>query len=469
MRNSSVSVRGLIGLSLGIAVALSAPLAVAKGKKAGSSAKKHNEKKKVLIGAFDGPKSDQARKAVIAALKDDGEYDVSDSTDAKPGGDDKSYAKASGGAAAVIVGTVKKGTGLVLSVHNGADGALIQDVEIKGDSAAKLSKSIDATLAVSVADAVAQTKAGADSSDDAAPTDKDEKSAKSDKGDEKKDDKEDKDADDEKSDKPAAASAATDEPEGPSPIDVTAGLRAVHRSFTYHDTPAQLYPANGYPSPLTYLLPLGPAAFIDGTIYPVAFASSGAAGNIGITGGYEIGFATRSVYTGASGTPQTLTTRSSQYDIGLRGRIPVSVHEFGLIAAFGQQVFNLLGDEASPLVPDVSYKFIRLGADARLRFDELTFGFHIGTRLVSNTGGLQADWFPNTKTQSIEAGILAGYTLTHHVDLVGGVDLLRYAFDFNPIPNNADPNTKAIAGGAVDQYVSGYLGIRYTMPNSNHN
>jgi hypothetical protein len=466
MRNSSVSVRGLVGLSLGIAVALSAPLAVAKGKKADSSAKKHNEKKKVLVGAFDGPKSDQARKAVIAALKDDGEYDVSDSTDAKPGGDDKSYAKASGGAAAVLVGTVKKGTGLVLSVHNGADGALIQDVEIKGDSAAKLSKSIDATLAVSVADAIAQTKAGAaDSTDDAAPADKDEKKDKSDKDDEKKDDKEE---DDEKAEKPTAASADA-EPEGPSPIDVTAGLRAVHRSFTYHDTPAQLYPANGYPSPLTYLLPLGPSAFIDGTVYPVAFASSGPAGNIGITGGYEIGFATRSVYTGPSGTPQTLTTRSSQYEIGLRGRIPVSVHEFGLVAAFGQQVFNLLGDEAQPLVPDVSYKFIRLAADARLRFDELTFGFHLGTRLVSNTGGLQADWFPNTKTQSIEAGLLAGYTLTKHLDLVGGVDLLRYAFDFNPIPNGADPNTKAIAGGAVDQYVSGYLALRYAMPNSNHN
>src|SRR5450432_1223559 len=167
MRMSAVSVRRLVGLSLSVALSLSAPLAFAKGKKDSSGSSKKNEKKKVLVGAFDGPKSDQARKAVISALKDDGEYDVSESTDAKPGADDKSYAKASGGAAAVLVGTVKKGTGLVLSVHNGADGALIQDVEIKGDSAAKLSKSIDATLAVSVADAVAQTKAGADSSDDA--------------------------------------------------------------------------------------------------------------------------------------------------------------------------------------------------------------------------------------------------------------------------------------------------------------
>ncbi|HEY4105657.1 MAG TPA: hypothetical protein VGM44_17280, partial [Polyangiaceae bacterium] len=149
MGKTRATVRALIGLSLGVTVALSTPIVFAKGKKPAASSKKTgNEKKRVLVGGFDGPKSDPARKAVIAALKDDGEYDVSDSEDAKPGANDKAYAKASGGAAAVLVGTVKKGKGLTLSVHNGADGALIQNVEIKGDSPAKLSKNIDSTLAV---------------------------------------------------------------------------------------------------------------------------------------------------------------------------------------------------------------------------------------------------------------------------------------------------------------------------------
>jgi hypothetical protein len=476
MRKTAVTVRGLVGLSLGIAVALSTPMASAKGKKADSSAKKGgSEKKKVLVGGFDGPKAGEARKAVIAALKDDGEYDVSDSASVKPGGDDKSYAKGSGGAAVVLVGTVKKGSGLVLSVHNGADGALIQDVEIKGESSAKLGKSIDSTLAVSVADAISQGKAGSASSgdDDEKPAAED-KPAKGDKDkdDEKKDDK-DKDDEDEK---PAAAAAASsdDDDDQASPIDITAGLRAVHRSFDYHDTPAQLYPAAGYPSPLTYQLPLGPAVFIDGAIYPLAFAGKGAAANIGIVGGYEVNFATKSVF--AENTPKQteLKTRASQFYVGLRGRIPLQKHEFGLVAAYGQQVFNLLGDEQfppngpGPLVPDVSYKFIKLGADAKFRFDDFLIGFHVGTRLVSDTGGLKRDWFPNTKTQSIEAGLLLGYGLVKHVDLVGGVDLVRYAFNFNPIPDGSDPNSQAIAGGGVDQYVSGWLGIRYRMPNMSH-
>jgi len=459
MRKTRIAVRALVGLSFGIALSLSTPLASAKGKKDDSSAKKSgSEKKKVLVGGFDGPKSDQARKAVIAALKDDGQYDVAESSSVKPGGDDKSYAKGSGGAAAVLVGTVKKGSGLVLSVHNGADGSLIQDVEIKGENPAKLSKNIDSTLVVNVADVISQGKAG---SEEASADDNPEKGS-----DESEDKKDEKAKDEEEA--PAAASAADGSDDGPSPLDITAGLRAVHRSFDYHDTPAQLYPNAGFPSPLTYQLPLGPAVFIDGTVYPLAFGGRGAAANFGITGGYELNFATKSVFAESTPNQVELTTRASQFFIGLRGRIPVQTHEFGLVAAYGQQTFELVGDENKALIPDVSYKFVKLAADAKFRFDELTIGFHVGTRLVSDTGGLKADWFPNTKTQSVEAGLLLGYGIIPHLDLIGGVDLVRYAFNFNPIPNGADPKTQAIAGGAVDQYVSGWLGVRYRLPNSSH-
>jgi len=459
MRKTRILVRALVGLSFGIALSLSTPLASAKGKKADSSAKKSgSEKKKVLVGGFDGPKSDQVRKAVIAALKDDDQYDVAESANVKPGGDDKSYAKGSGGAAAVLVGTVKKGGGLVLSVRNGADGSLIQDVEIKGENPAKLSKNIDSTLVVNVADVIAQAKAGSEETTD----DKSEKS-----GDESEDKKDEKGKEEEE-EAPSAASAADDSEEGPSPLDITAGLRAVHRSFDYHDTPAQLYPNAGFPSPLTYQLPLGPAVFIDGTVYPLAFGSRGVAANFGITGGYEQNFATKSVFAENTPSQVELTTSANQFFIGLRGRIPLQKHEFGLVAAYGQQTFKLVGDENKQLIPDVGYKFVKLAADAKLRFDDLTIGFHAGTRLVSDTGGLKADWFPNTKAQSVEAGLMLGYGIVPHLDLVGGVDLVRYAFNFNPIPSSANPKTQAIAGGAVDQYVSGWLGVRYRLPNSSH-
>src|SRR4051812_44882300 len=141
MRKMNPAVRGLCGLSLGLSLCLIAPSGFAADNAAPANA---NAKKKVLVGAFTGPKSSEARKAVVSALKEDGAYEVVESTAAKPGGDDKSFASASNGATAVLVGTVKK-SGLTLSVRNGADGALVQDLEIKGDSPAKLNKNIGDT------------------------------------------------------------------------------------------------------------------------------------------------------------------------------------------------------------------------------------------------------------------------------------------------------------------------------------
>jgi hypothetical protein len=457
MRKNNVTVRAVIALSLGFALALSA--APASAKKSGKHTAASKAKKRVLVGGFEGPKSAEARKAVIAALKDDGEYDIGETSDAKPGGDDKSYASASAGATAVLVGTVKK-SGLVLSVRNGADGALVQDVEVKGDSPAKLKQNIADTLGLSVADVIAQTKPGAAKADDAA------------KADEPK-----ADADEEKTDKPAeeeakAEPAADSAPgEGHSPLELEAGLRAVHRSFTYHDTPAQLFPTRNFPVPQTYKLPLGPAIFINGTIYPGAFVTSGAGGNFGITGGYELNFGTKSVYnTPLASDPtktqeNTLTTKANQYFVGVKARVPFSVHELGFVVAYGQQVFNLLGDENAPTVPDLWYKFVKGSVEGRFRFDAISISGHLGTRLVSNTGGLERDWFPgHVKTQSIEAGVAAGYTVAPGLDLLVGFDITRYAFNFNPIPDTANPNSpQVIAGGATDQYISGFLGARYSL------
>jgi len=52
--------------------------------------------------------------------------------------------------------------------------------------------------------------------------------------------------------------------------------------------------------------------------------------------------------------------------------------------------------------------------EARFHFDDLTIGFHVGTRLVSDTGGLKRDWFPNTKTQALELDRDAWYRDCHH-------------------------------------------------------
>ncbi len=255
------------------------------------------------------------------------------------------------------------------------------------------------------------------------------------------------------------ASAKADD--APHALEVTAGARALHRSFEYHDTPAQLYPTRGYNTLLTYKQPLAPALFARVDLFPFAFSARGPAANIGVSASFEKALPTRAVF--GEGTPeqQELTSDSSELLLGLRGRLPLGAHELGLVAGYGQHLYALTGDAGLPLVPDVDYSFFRLAADVSLRFDELTLGAHLGTRFVRDTGALQRDWFPSIKTQSLEAGVLLGYRVAPGVEVVAGFDLVRYAFDFNPIPANADPTY--VAGGAVDQYASGWLGARFSL------
>jgi hypothetical protein len=419
-------------------------------------------KKRIVIGAFKGPKSAEARKALLAALESDGGYDVNQSNAAKPGDRDKVFVSASGGASAVLVGTVKK-SGLVVSVHNGVDGSLVQDVEIDGATAAKLDKNIADSAGLSLAEAIANSRSSADATTDAgaaAATEETEGPTTSPAA-----------ASDELT-KSASTSDAASSTVRHSALELEAGLRAVHRSFAYHDTPAQLFPGRGYPAPRTYNLPLGPALFVGGTLYPLALVTHGFVSNFGIIAGYELNVATSSDYKTVNPNDSTktidhdLATSAHQYFVGLKARLPIDVHELGLVAAYGQQAFTLNGDEAAPVVPDLLYKFVRVSAEGRFRFGALSLGLHVGTRFVSSTGGLEHDFFPgHVKTQDVEGGVSAGYALASSLDVIAGLDITRYAFDFNPIPNGEDPTgTTVIAGGATDTYTSGFLGIRYSLP-----
>jgi hypothetical protein len=83
-------------------------------------------------------------------------------------------------------------------------------------------------------------------------------------------------------------------------------------------------------------------------------------------------------------------------------------------------------------------------------------------------GAIKTVWFPNVKTSSLEAGVSFGYRLVSMLDLVAGFDWLRYSFDFNPVTQIVDPARPGlasyVAGGATDEYLSGYIGFRFHLP-----
>ncbi len=251
--------------------------------------------------------------------------------------------------------------------------------------------------------------------------------------------------------KKAKKQHVADEGEGPAPVAFTLdiGSRGVRRTFDFNDP--RFYAGTTWPG--AYRLKAAPVPFLHVGLYPLAFAGRDGLANIGLVGRYErlIGVSTKS-----GGT-----TSGQEFDVGLRGRLPLGGGEVGLSATYGQHTFLLTSADLPPsnatTVPNVEYTFVRADLDGAANLGSVTLGGHVGTRFVPKTGAL-GTWFGTTKTTSIEAGISAAFRLTPVIEVVAGGDYLRYAFAFSPPRNNG-----IVAGGAVDQYISGYLALRVSI------
>jgi hypothetical protein len=261
------------------------------------------------------------------------------------------------------------------------------------------------------------------------------------------DQSEDLDVDDEEEEK-AEPKEPTEAGPRPSPLEVGGGIRAFSRNFRYTD---DLFDALR-----SYKLGVAPAAFIYARWYPLAHSQGGPLAHAGITGGYEQGFLLASQAPDGS----ELTTSTREWWIGLRYRIPVDQHEAGVVLTYGSHSFEIDDDPNDPFVPDVAYKYVRLGIDGRVRVERVVLGAHLGHRFLNDTGELgSADWFPNVSGGAIDAGLLAGYEIVDNVDLLAGFDFRRYYFSMNPEPGDA-----RVAGGALDEYLSGWGGVAFRLP-----
>mgnify|MGYP001556682158 CR=1 FL=1 len=413
------------------------------------------EKVKVAVGGFDGNKSGDARSAFIDALKKDGGYEVTDAEDVKPSAKAKSIAETAKGLAVnfVITGKVGKGS-LKLKVLKGSDGKLIDEVELKG-AGDKLKGNIEKSGASSVAPALGV------------------KAKEEPKAEEVKPAEEDKPEEEAKPAEEVSVSTKDTGDKGDlTPLALTAGLKPLHRTFTFHDTLADLRPADGYIQLLKYELPLGPVLFIDLDFFPGSLLMKGPAEWIGLTGGFEKGFATQSVYREGQSDEKTLKTDIQAFYVGAKFRFPIGAHTIGATGTYGQHKFTLLGDEdpvigadgvarAYPMIPDVRYDYAKIGIDSMFHFGDFMAGARVGKRFVFKTGALETQWFQNSvKTSSLEAGVTVGYRLVSMLDLVVGFDWLRYAFDFNPV----EKRPSYVAGGAVDEYMSGHIAFRFHLP-----
>lgn len=401
----------------------------------------------VAVGPFDGPKSATVRGYVVGALKKaKGVTLVADARVKQSGiklnkkSSDEDYAgvAAATGASAVLSGKVTtKGRAyeLELVVRNGADGSVIDSVTLEGKSLPALRTAINKELATEVEGPLSKA-APAEAPEEQVP----EASAG--------------DAESE------GDAAAGDEAEGeeveedtapagrPSALEIGAGIRAFSRNFRYTDDINDAL--------RSYKLGVAPAGFVYLRWYPVAHFDAGPLSHLGLTGGYEQGFAVSSEAPGG----EKLDTTTREWWAGLRYRFPFDAHEAGVVVTYGKHSFEVDDDPANPLVPDVEYTYIRAGIDGRVRVARVVLGAQMGYRLLRDVGELGTDaWFPRVSGGAVDAGLVAGYEILDGLDLLAGFDFRRYFFSMNPEPGDA-----RIAGGALDEFLSGWFGLAYRLP-----
>ena len=153
--------------------------------------------------------------------------------------------------------------------------------------------------------------------------------------------------------------------------------------------------------------------------------------------------------------------------------MPVGRSELGIFGLYGSDSFVLVGDEGTtgtkrrpdPLVPDVNYNYLRFGMDARLRAGKFTVGSHFAPRFLTSMHNVDQEywWFPGATGSGVDFGAFLSFEILKFMDIAGGVDYIRYGFDFNNIPDDAgmpgNVTSQKIAGGATDTFLSGWAGL----------
>jgi hypothetical protein len=420
----------------------------------------------VVVDNFTGAKKKEVRDAVADALEK-GDHEVVNATAARvpPSSDEKAYvSKASEyRTAAFVDGEVKQqksGWSVTLTVHNGADGAVLGDTTIKAAKLPKLLKKIDEEaarkLAVTLDQASAPDLKKKAEAEEEKPVAESEKPAKEEP--------------EEDAEEPREKRAAPPpEEHGPKPVllELAGGMQAFSRSFEYHqDVNGSLHP---------YHLSLWPALEARVGYYPGAHFTRNMAANIGLIAGITRSFGASSSIGDAG---KDYGTTMQELLIGARFRLPIQRHEIGVSFLYGNQRFDIDSDHdpvnvaANGLrvnrdyVPNASYQYLRPGLDARLQFGRLRFGAGLGYRVVVGLGQLTAPaWFPHATAQALDGFINAGYEVIPGLYVVAGFDATRYALDMHTVA--ADRTTaRDFAGGAVDQYLTGHLGVEYRLGES---
>ena len=156
-------------------------------------------------------------------------------------------------------------------------------------------------------------------------------------------------------------------------------------------------------------------------------------------------------------------TSSSEWSLALGYGVHIAGAEIAASAAYGEHRFAIddEGMTGGELVPDVTYRWARGGLDGRVPLNpRWTLMLRGGWRHLLGTGELaDAGWFPRSSGNGLDGSAGAQLRLTRWLGAYARADVRHYFFAMNP-----EPGDDVIAGGAVDTYLGGAIGLAVTVP-----
>lgn len=408
----------------------------------------------IMVRPFDGPKAKALQERVVKVLEEQG-------ADLVPAGfegptameTDEDYASVAArlNIQAYIQGEAANdntGWRLKLSVRQGSDGKVVGGAEFTASWFPGLLTKIDEELVPTLEKALSGTQAP-----EGAP---------------------------EEEPQEEESSAPVEDTRAPQPLQLDAGMGFLFRSYTANNavTLPGVIPTRDQSGGMADLR-IG-AAFYPGALFTRTFLA-----NIGVVGHFErsLGGTTQASSGGNDNLPSgDLDTALTAYDVGLRIRLPIAENELGFSASYGAQTFEIddgatgadpLVDDAK-LVPNVNYKYIRLGADFAYVMGAYSLRGDLGLRIVNSAGDAPGeiqndDWFPNSDVGAIDAGVTAGYAISERFSVTLGVDFRNYFYSMNSreddfaLPGSDDSQRNPVAGGANDMYFAGIVSAKYAL------
>jgi hypothetical protein len=170
-----------------------------------------------------------------------------------------------------------------------------------------------------------------------------------------------------------------------------------------------------------------------------------------------------------SGTVEDNETRNTysvgfeEFYGGLRGRHGVGQHEVGFDLTIGSMRSELF-DAGQANTPDFGYTLLRTSLDGTLNFQGVHVTGALGFRLPLAYGEVaEEEWFPRVGGYGVEATAGVGYQFTKLIGVEASGALRRYILEMNSEPDDATGGVSEVAAGAVDLYLSGYLGLVLTL------